>query len=271
MSGSSLSSMNVTKYQKARAKLCEIYHRNLGYDVSNYSNASVVDVRIMMGKQSPESQSLDMVFDHTYTVVPAVDNADGAAVTTELVPAASRVYVHFAQGKSAAKNMRSIVQTEFLDRGFTAADTLVYVLLPEKPGKGGTSGSKTVRGALDEIWYREGINVVVHDLEHLQYNALDMEGQPTDIHVMGAEERAKFLADTRIDPKDLPTMSRQDTVAALLCARVGDIIYFNRPSPTAIVSPFYRIVTTDVMGSKSAKSGGSGNGAAAKKGGEMTA
>lgn len=247
------------QYQRARAKLCEVFHENMGYVVDDYAGAALADVHIMR-----ETGTLDMVLDHKWATAPDVDNADGAAEKRVRVPAESRVYVHFAPGKTSAKSLHATLAALFAAQGFTQADTLVLVLAPDKV-KVVAGGSKAVRAALDEIWELSGYHLVVHDLKHLQYNALQHQDQPQGLRVLGAEEKAAFLEQTRIHPNDLPKISRQDVVAALLCARVGDIVYGERSSPTTILAPFWRIVTTDAIGPKSTSKSGGTVAAAAEK------
>lgn len=310
------------QYQRGRAKLCEIFRDHMGYDVDDYVDASLADVRIMV-----DTGTLDMVLERKWTTQRAPDQADGEDTMRVSVPvrlqegdrvegnyrgrgawlpgrvgranaedgtydvdfdggeretrmdgamvravgggaamARGRIYVHFATGKTSAKSLHSTVGALFTDQGFTQADTLVLVLAPDKPGKIVGGGSKAVRAALDEIWLLRGYHVVVHDLEHLQYNALQHQDQPQGLRVLSAAERAAFLEETRIQPNELPKLSRQDVVAALLCARVGDIVYGERSSPTTILSPVWRIVTADPIGPKSSsKSGGSAAAVAAER------
>lgn len=248
-------------YQRARAKLCEVFEQNLGYDVGDYSGASLADVHIMR-----EAGALDMRLDRKWAAAAAapVDDTTAAPTTTRTTePAASRVYVHFATNRPNAKSMHAALQTIFAEQGLTRADTLVLVLPPDKPGKIVVGGSKAVRAALDEIWWLQGYHVVVHDLEHLQYNALQHEEQPMGLRVLSPAERDAFLAESGTQLNELPKMSRADPVAALLCARVGDVVYGERSSPTTVLAPVWRVVTADPFGPKSSSKGGSAATAAA--------
>jgi DNA-directed RNA polymerase subunit H (RpoH/RPB5) len=270
----------VVMYQRARAKLCEVFEQNLGYDVGDYAGASLADVHIMR-----EANALDMRLDRKWAAAPGGATAEEdeggegggadkggegggapAAAARASEPATSRVYVHFAAGRPNAKSMHAALRTIFEEQGLSRADTLVLVLPPDKPGKIVVGGSKAVRAALDEIWWLQGYHVVVHDLEHLQYNALQHEEQPMGLRVLSPADRDAFLAETGTQLNELPKMSRADPVAALLCARVGDVVYGERSSPTTVLAPVWRVVTADPFGPKSSsKGGGAATAAAAEK------
>lgn len=86
------------------------------------------------------------------------------------------------------------------------------------------------------------------------------------LRVLSPAERDAFLAESGTQLNELPKMSRADPVAALLCARVGDVVYGERSSPTTVLAPVWRVVTADPFGPKtSSKGGGAATAAAAEK------
>ena len=58
---------------------------------------------------------------------------------------------------------------------------------------------------------------------------------------------AAYIASTGMVMRDLPDVSRFDTVAALLCARPDDIVHYRRASPTAILADVFRKVVCDLI------------------------
>jgi DNA-directed RNA polymerase subunit H (RpoH/RPB5) len=249
------------EYQRARNKLCEVFEQHLGYDVDEYAGAALADVQIMR-----DQDALDMLLDRRWVTVAAADTADGPAVRRVSEPAAARVFVHFSTGKTMPNYITALIARLVAERAFVRADTLVVVLAAARPGKVVAGGSRALRQAVDAIWDSAGYRVVVHDLAHLQYNALrNREHQPVGLRVLSPEERESFLRESGMHPNDLPKISCHSVVPALLCARVGDVIYGERASPTTILAPEWRLVTADHVGPKSSSKGGGGARAAAER------
>lgn len=247
------------EFQRARNKLCEVFEQHLGYDVDEYAGAALADVQIMR-----DQDALDMLLDRRWVTVAAADTADGPAVRRVSEPAAARVFVHFSTGKTMPNYLTALIAKLVAERAFVRADTLVVVLAAARPGKVVAGGSRALRQAVDAIWDSAGYRVVVHDLAHLQYNALrNREHQPVGLRVLSAAEREAFLRESGMHPNDLPKVSCHSVVPALLCARVGDVIYGERASPTTILAPEWRLVTADHVGPKSSSKGGGARAAAA--------
>jgi len=85
----------------------------------------------------------------------------------------------------------------------------------------------------NEIRYMSMQNVLIDLLQH----------QLVPKHeVLSEEEKEKLLKELGVEPDQLPKIRRNDPIIKLLRGKPGDIVRIHRPSPTAGVSVYYRLV-----------------------------
>lgn len=232
-------SIDVAAVHKSRRTLLEIMSSKFRYDTAEYAGISTSDVDAMMS-----TGQLDMMFNTTLKEeTDSVNNADGVAMKQVRVPSESRIFVRYLLRTTINKaQLETVINEAFvvgtgMDKPLTTSDTLILVVT------GGVSA--TIHDALNFIWNNEKILVVIQDIKRLGFNVLEHIYQPSDIHIATPTEYATILTKYNITSSVdlvLPTVSRFDPVAQALCARPGQMICYNRKSPTAGHTWYYRIV-----------------------------
>ena len=93
---------------------------------------------------------------------------------------------------------------------------------------------------LNEIWEKEGIFIILFNIERLQFNILDHQYVPT--HEIISEQEVDVIKQRYNirSNKDLPEISRYDPVAQAIGLKPGQICKITRSSKTAITSNYYR-------------------------------
>lgn len=217
----------------SRNVLMDIASTKFGYDTSEYFGAGMHEVDAMY-----HTDQLDMTFDHYASTDKGTDNADGENRVATRVPADKRTYVKYLFRALNKAQFIAMIEELYSSKSFvhlTQEDTLIVVLV-------GSGVTAPVLGALSHIWNTAKKLVVAFDIRELQFNALDHDLQPKDIHVASSNKKKELTSRYKIRDDQFPEVSRNDIVARLLCARPGQIICYNRSSPTAISQWTYRIV-----------------------------
>lgn len=89
---------------------------------------------------------------------------------------------------------------------------------------------------------KRSLFVTVLNIRRLQFNVLQHELQPREIHILTAEEKADLFTKLNIrSNRDLPEISRFDPLALALFLRPGEVCRFVRDSPVAIAAEYYRV------------------------------
>lgn len=212
----SLLKMSVTIEQivKSRKNVIDQFEEQ-GYDVSKYRDFSNHEVSVM-----DEHDELDMIFEHNVTK--------------------NKVYICYFLNKqmpfySRFKNIDEIIEEIFKDEDnnpFTKEDTL-YIIKRDEP-------NSIMNDKLIDIWERDGIFVIVQSIKRLQYNILKLEKTVPKQRVITEDEKIELIKKVT-DVTYLPTISRFDPVAKVLCLRPGMISVSERPSKTAIIEKYYRL------------------------------
>jgi DNA-directed RNA polymerase subunit H (RpoH/RPB5) len=144
----------------------------------------------------------------------------------------NKVFVHFQL--SAKLNVSKVVSSLFEeeDSVLKPDDDLVIVYKSEP--------NDTIRAEIDEVWNKMGIYVTVLYLKRLQFNLLKHDMVPAH-RVLSEKERDQIYAKLNIRTgADLPSISRYDPVASVLCMRPGQVCEIERKSKTSVKSLYYR-------------------------------
>lgn len=89
---------------------------------------------------------------------------------------------------------------------------------------------------------KRSLFVTVLNIRRLQFNVLQHELQPREIHILTAAEKADLFTKLNIrSNRDLPEISRFDPLALALFLRPGEVCRFVRDSPVAITAEYYRV------------------------------
>ncbi len=152
----------------------------------------------------------------------------------------NKVYICYFLNKqmpfySRFKNIDEIIEEIFKDEDnnpFTKEDTL-YIIKRDEP-------NSIMNDKLIDIWERDGIFVIVQSIKRLQYNILKLEKTVPKQRAITEDEKNELITKVT-DVTYLPTISRFDPVAKVLCLRPGMISVSERPSKTAIIEKYYRL------------------------------
>lgn len=89
---------------------------------------------------------------------------------------------------------------------------------------------------------KRSLFVTVLNIRRLQFNVLQHELQPREIHILTAAEKNDLFTKLNIrSNRDLPEISRFDPLALALFLRPGEVCRFVRDSPVAITAEYYRV------------------------------
>jgi DNA-directed RNA polymerase subunit H (RpoH/RPB5) len=131
-------------------------------------------------------------------------------------------------------NLDNIIEDVYhIDNILTKNDTLVLIIEDEP--------NETTVNKLKYLYNRDGIFVVIHNINRLQYNLLNHTLVPK-CTILGNSEIDELKKKYNImDTKQLPEISRFDPQALAKCMRPGQICKFERESSTALFYDYYRI------------------------------
>jgi DNA-directed RNA polymerase subunit H (RpoH/RPB5) len=101
--------------------------------------------------------------------------------------------------------------------------------------------NETTINKIKYLYNRDGIFVVIHNINRLQYNLLNHTLVPK-CTILGNSEIDEVKQKYNImDTKQLPEISRFDPQALAKCMRPGQVCKFERESSTALFYDYYRI------------------------------
>ena len=114
-------------------------------------------------------------------------------------------------------------------------DTLM-VIIKDEP-------NDNIKETLDELWNIYGIYINIINIHRLQFNILNHQWVPK--HILLTNEQISEMKTTfNIQSNsELPTISRYDAVASIICMRPMQVCKIIRKSRTSLVSEYYRICT----------------------------
>lgn len=131
-------------------------------------------------------------------------------------------------------NLDNIIEDVYhIDNILTKNDTLVLIIEDEP--------NETTINKIKYLYNRDGIFVVIHNINRLQYNLLNHTLVPK-CTILGNSEIDELKQKYNImDTNQLPEISRFDPQALAMCMRPGQVCKFERESATALFYDYYRI------------------------------
>ena len=208
--------MSTTKTQsilslyKSRITLLEQLDQQ-NYDTSEYETFSVNEIDAMLA-----NTQLDMLVSNP---------TDGRK-------AYIKYYLSAKQIRPA--NLDEIIEDLYvIDNVLTKKDTLIIVIEDEP--------NDTIITKIKYLFDHDGIFVIIHNIHRLQYNLLFHKLVP-ECNILSETDLAELKQKININTtKQLPEISRFDPQALAIGLRPGQVVKFNRHSPTAIFETYYRV------------------------------
>jgi DNA-directed RNA polymerase subunit H (RpoH/RPB5) len=112
-------------------------------------------------------------------------------------------------------------------------DTLM-VIIKDEP-------NDNIKETLDEIWNIYGIYINIINIHRLQFNILKHQWVPKHI-LLTDEQIVELKTKYNIQSNsELPTISRYDAVASIICMRPTQVCKIIRKSRTSLESEYYRM------------------------------
>jgi DNA-directed RNA polymerase subunit H (RpoH/RPB5) len=212
MSSTNTSTTNsrILKLFKSRNTLIDQLD-GLDYDITEHSDFSINEIDAMN-----TNNQLDLLIKHR---------------TEE-----RKVYVkYYLTSKQINRaNLDNIIEDTYnIDNIITKNDTLI-IIIEDEP-------NETTINKIKYLYNRDGIFVVIHNINRLQYNILNHTFVPK-CEILGNNEVEELKKKYNIlRTKQLPEISRFDPQALAMCMRPGQVCKFKRESSTALLYDYYRI------------------------------
>ena len=111
-------------------------------------------------------------------------------------------------------------------------DTLI-IITEDEP-------NDTIINKIKFLFNKDGIFVVIHNIQRLQFNILEHQLVPKG-RIMSDEELSQLKENINItDLSQLPEISRFDPQALAMCIRPGEVCELLRNSVTSVETTYYR-------------------------------
>jgi DNA-directed RNA polymerase subunit H (RpoH/RPB5) len=207
-------SSRITSIYKSRKTLLEQLQKQ-GYDTEDYISFSMNEIDAML-----TNSQLDMLLTHKEKK--------------------TKIYIkYYFTLKQTTKQIKkevldNIIEDLFsIDEVLTKKDTLM-IIIDDEP-------NDTILTKLRYLYDHDGIFVVIHNIQRLQYNILEHTLVPY-LRVLDESEEKEFMKIKQIrDKSQLPEISRFDPQALVNVVRPGNICLIERMSMTAMKTDYYRV------------------------------
>ena len=206
------SNVLISSIYNSRKHLLDLMKKQ-NYNVDEYSNFSINEVNSMF-----QNNQLDIKLEKN---------------TKE-----NKAYIHYYLGKTAktitAKNLQDMIDDLFVvEEILTKNDTLFIILKSDI--------NETITNVLKNIWEKDGIFIVIINIQRLQFNILEHSLVPPH-RILSEEELEEIKIKYNINKlSQLPEISRFDPVAQVIGIRPGQVCEIIRSSKTAVSTKYYRV------------------------------
>lgn len=201
----------ILRIYKSRKTILEILETNLGYNITDYVNFSINEIDSMF-----TNDQLDML----------LQQKNGS----------KKVYIkYYLQSKQIRpQNLDNIIEDLFYVENVLTKDDDLIVIVDDEP-------NDTIINKMDYLYNKDGIFVVIHNIQRLQFNILTHSLVP-EMRAMNDTEIAELIQKYNLKNKNqLPQIRRFDPQALVLCLRPGNVVEITRDSITAIKTKYYRV------------------------------
>lgn len=206
----STSNNRILKLFKSRNTLLEQLEQ-LSYNIKEYFDFSINEIDAMNS-----NNQLDML------------------LTNENNNRKAYVKYHLTSKQINRANLDIIIEDLYnIDNVLTKDDTLI-IIIEDEP-------NDTIINKIKYLYDHDGIFVIIHNINRLQYNILNHTFVPK-CEILGDNQVKELKKKYNImNSKQLPEISRFDPQALVMCIRPGDICEFKRESSTALDYNYYRV------------------------------
>ena len=206
----STSNNRILKLFKSRNTLLEQLEL-LSYNIKDYFDFSINEIDAMNS-----NNQLDML------------------LTNENNNRKAYVKYHLTSKQINRANLDIIIEDLYnIDNVLTKDDTLI-IIIEDEP-------NDTIINKIKYLYDHDGIFVIIHNINRLQYNILNHTFVPK-CEILGDNQVKELKKKYNImNSKQLPEISRFDPQALVMCIRPGDICEFKRESSTALDYNYYRV------------------------------
>lgn len=202
-------STKLMKYYKSRNILLEQLEQQ-GFDVSDYMSFSINEIDAMLN-----NKKMDML----------LSKKDG-----------SKVYVNYLLDSTLRPAIFNNLVNELFETEAALTDRtkdMIIVISQEEP-------NSSVQLALEYMFNKDQYFISVIPIARLQFNVLEHALVPKG-HILKDEDVAELMQKLNLkDLRKLPEISRFDPQALAMGIRPGKVVMFERKSPTALVTPYWR-------------------------------
>ena len=210
------SNNRVVQIYNSRNTILELLHTKHHYNIDEYKGFSINEIDAMI-----QSNQLDMLLTH---------------VTDEGTVAPYKTYVkYYIKSTLNEHTLQPIVEDLFILTDTLSTKDILIVILDGEP-------NESLQAHLKYKWNHDGIFVVVHNIKRLQFNILEHHLIPDNVRILNAAETDEMIRKYLLkSTKDLPEISRFDPMALAICLKPGEVCAFDRKSPTALLTTYYRV------------------------------
>jgi DNA-directed RNA polymerase subunit H (RpoH/RPB5) len=205
------SSNKILKVYKSRKNILDILETYQGFAVSDYAEFSINEIDAMY-----TNNQLDMLLTHK----------------TDKKKTYIKYYLTAKQIRP--QNLDNIIDDLFYVENVLTKDDTLMIIIEDEP-------NDTIIAKMEYLYNHDGIFVVIHNIQRLQFNILEHELVP-QMTILSDEETKDVVKQYNLTSvKQLPEIDRFDPVALALSMRPGQVGKIVRPSITALKTVVYRV------------------------------
>jgi len=205
------SSNKILQVYKSRKNILDILETYQGFAVSDYAEFSINEIDAMY-----TNNQLDMLLTHK----------------TDKKKTYIKYYLTAKQIRP--QNLDNIIDDLFYVENVLTKDDTLIIIIEDEP-------NDTIITKMEYLYNHDGIFVVIHNIQRLQFNILEHELVP-QMTILSEEETKDVVKQYNLTSvKQLPEIDRLDPVALALSMRPDQVGKIVRSSITALKTVVYRV------------------------------
>ena len=205
------SSNKILQVYKSRKNILDILETYQGFAVSDYAEFSINEIDAMY-----TNNQLDMLLTHK----------------TDKKKTYIKYYLTAKQIRP--QNLDNIIDDLFYVENVLTKDDTLIIIIEDEP-------NDTIITKMEYLYNHDGIFVVIHNIQRLQFNILEHELVP-QMTILSDEETKDAVKQYNLTSvKQLPEIDRFDPVALALSMRPDQVGKIVRSSITALKTVMYRV------------------------------